>query len=153
MQRGVELRRAASAQVWAVIQKKHFLNLEEDPPSTTGHYDWTVCVRNRLLVLFRRRKKPQKCTYCVFIVNKWHHDCFCFLFALLWTVLIQPLKRNATSKPSRTSTVTTQTSVWRFGTACVTGTWQCSGGCITTSTPTPPSSPTHSGGWNRLGLF
>lgn len=45
-QRGVELRRASSVQVWAAIQKKLFLNLEGDPPSTTGQYDGTVFVAN-----------------------------------------------------------------------------------------------------------
>ncbi len=66
-------------------------------------------------------------------------------FPLLWPVLIPPPKRNMTSEPSRTSTATTLTSVWRSDTACVTGTWRFSGGCITTSTPIPPSKPTLSG--------
>lgn len=61
------------------------------------------------------------------------------------SVLTPPAKRSTTSKPSRTLTATTLTSVWRSAMACVTGTWQCSGGYITTFTPMPPSNPTLSG--------
>lgn len=60
----------------------------------------------------------------------------------LLPVLTPPPRRRTTSEPFRTLTATTRTSVWRCDTACVTGTCQCNGGYITTSTPTPPSSPT-----------
>lgn len=69
-----------------------------------------------------------------------------FLFVVSMTsALIPPHWRRTTSEPFRTSTATTRTSAWKCDTACATGTWQCSGGCITTSTPTPPSGPTHWG--------
>lgn len=70
---------------------------------------------------------------------------FLFLFSPWWPVVILQLKRNMTTKPSRTLTATTRTSVWRSDKACVTGTWPCSGGYITISTLIPPSKPTLSG--------
>lgn len=68
------------------------------------------------------------------------------VFEMLFvSVLIQTQLWSTTSKRSRTLTVITQISAWRFGMACATGIWQCSGGFTTISTPMPLSERTLSG--------